>query len=52
MEVAGVERNLVTYSVAINACTRNGQWELGLQVRNIPWAHPPIPWHLLDSPAP
>ena len=32
MEVAGVERNQVTYSVAINACSRNGQWELGLQL--------------------
>ena len=32
MEVAGVERNPVTYCVAINGCSRNGQWELGLQL--------------------
>jgi len=32
MEVAGVERNPITYAVAINACSRNGQWQLGLQL--------------------
>jgi pentatricopeptide repeat domain-containing protein 1 len=32
MEVAGVERNPVTYSTAINGCTRNGQWQIGLQL--------------------